>query len=151
MTVPLLMVLTSRLFSTLISQTPRIWDNTQQNSTMLNMLRQMQKDIDIASDFPESKDNFTSSDKLLLIEQPDALIGYELDNKQILRRVLGSDKTVTNVPKIWSIPDVKIKWKVLRKNGKGYCLELQNYTENKMSNGLEDQMPNSHLFFIGAL
>ena len=145
------MVFISRFFRTMISQTPRIWNNVQQNTTMINMLRQMQEDVDKATDFPESKDGFAASNTLLLIEQPGFLIGYEFDNEQIIRHVLSSNQTVTNDKRVWVIPDAKIEWKVLRKNGKGYCLELQNRIEYKKSNGLENEMPNSHLFFIGAM
>ena len=150
-TVPLLMVFTSRFFSTMISQTPRIWNNVQQNSTLLNMLWQMQQDIDRATDFPETKGDYASSGKLLLIEKPDTLIGYEFDDSQVVRRVLDGENTDTNATRTWEIPDVVIEWKVLRNKGKGYCLELHNHTEYQKSNGLENQMPNSHLFFIGAL
>ena len=151
MTIPILMVFIDRFFGTLISQTPRIWNNVQQNTTLINMLGQLQNDIDKATDFPESKADFTSSDKLLLIEQPDALIGYEFGDKKIVRKILTGSLENASRQKTWVLPDAKIEWKIFKKNGKGYCLEFHNRIEYPKSNGLENQMPNSHLFFIGAL
>ena len=150
-TIPILMIFIDKFFATMVTQTPRIWNNTQQNTTMLNMLWQMQGDIDKATDFPESKGDFISSDKQLLIEQPGSLIGYEFDNQQIVRKILTGSNETTNQQRTWMIPDAKIEWKVLRKNGKGYCMEFRNRIVYTKSNGLENQMPNSHLFFIGAL
>lgn len=150
-TIPVFMIVMSRLFNTLLRETPRIWNSVQQNTTMLDMLSQLQSDIDRAKDLPQSKGDFTSDDKILLIEHEDSLIGYELDNEQVIRRILSSTNGNAGEERTWKMPDAKIGWNIHRKDGKGYCLEIVNYIEYKSSGRLEKKMPNSHLYFTGAM
>ena len=133
-TVPLFMVLMSRLFSTLLLETPRIWKNVQQNTTMLNMLSQMQQDIDNATELPQSKGGFSSDDKLLLIRQEDRLIGYEIADERISRRILSDNQTEPSEPRAWLIPDAKIEWNILRTNDIGHCLEVHSHIGSQYEN-----------------
>lgn len=147
---PLLMVFLARLFHTLLTETPRLWKDVQQNTTMLNMFSQMQRDIDKAKDFPLTQGEFVSSNKLLLIEQADALIGYELDGEHVVRKVLRGTQMNDSNPRKWLLPDAKIEWKVHRENDKGYVVEIRNRIEYQKGKRTENKMANSHLFFAGA-
>ena len=149
--IPILMFFLARLFNNLLTETPRLWEDVHQNATMLYMLSRMERDIDKATDLPQSDGNFTSSGKLLLIEQEDTLIGYEIDNEKIIRRVLNGTETDSSDERILLIPDAKIEWNVLRKDGKGYAVEVRNHIEYQKGKRLEKKMANAHLYFIGAL
>lgn len=151
MITPLLMIFLSRLFFTLLTETPRLWDDVQQNTTMLNMFSRMQSDIDKATDFPLSQGELMSSEKLLLIKQADALIGYELDGKHVVRKIISGTQINVSEPVKWLLPDAKIEWKVHRKNDKGYAVEIRNRIEYEKGRRTENKMANSHLFFAGAL
>ena len=151
MIIPVIMMLLAKLYSTLLTESPRLWKNVQQNATMLNMLSQMQRDIDKAEDFPQSDGKFISNDTVLLIKQANTLIGYELGNGQIKRKVLSDIQSDNNEPRIWQIPDAKVEWKVLRKGGSGYAVEIKNSIENQKGKRIEHKLANSHLYFTGAL
>lgn len=145
------MIFFAGLFNSLLTEVPRLWDNVQQNATMLNMLSQMQQDIDKAIALPQSQGQFVSNSQLLLIEQKDALIGYEIVNEQVVRRILNITQTDTAEPRIWLLPDAKIQWIVLKNNGNAYAVEVRNHIEYQKGRRLENKMANSHLYFIGAL
>ena len=150
-TIPIFMVLMSRLFGSLLTETPRIWKNVQQNSTMIHMLTQMQNDIDNATDLPVLEDGFITDSNHLLIQQKDILVAYEISEEQIVRRVLSSNDEQDNEPRIWKIPDAKITWNVLRKDNQAYALEVHNHIEYEIHGRFEEKMANTHLYFIGAL
>ncbi len=158
-TIPVFMLVTSRLFNSLMRETPRVWNDIQQNTTMLNMLSHIQSDIDNAQNIPQSYREFTATEKLLLIEQEDLLIGYEFEDGQITRRILNDTQTNheshavhgTEQENKWQIPDAKIQWNVHTKDGNGYCLEITNYIESQDYSRTEKKMMNSHLYFIGAM
>ncbi|MBN2591704.1 MAG: type II secretion system protein [Sedimentisphaerales bacterium] len=150
-TLPIFMLVISHLFSTMMKETPRIWNNVQQNTTMLNMLSQLQSDIDKSQNLPQTHGDFTSNEKLLLIKQEDTLIGYEFDNGQVTRRILNDTQSNSDIERKWQIPDANIKWNVHTDNGNGYCLEITNYIEYKKYGRNEEKMMNSHLYFIGAM
>jgi len=149
--IPVFMLIMSRLFYTLMRETPRIWDNIQQNTTTLDMLSQLQNDIDNAQNLPQSYGEFRSNENLLLIEQNDTLIGYEIEEGKITRRILNETQTNPEQERIWKIPDVKIRWNVHSKNNNGYCLELINYIEKSEEGKITQKMENAHLYFIGAM
>ena len=53
--VPIIMVFVSKLFNTLMTEAPRLCDNVQLNTTMINLFSKIQEDIDQATDIPQSK------------------------------------------------------------------------------------------------
>ncbi len=150
-TLPVFMLVANRLLYSMLRDTPRIWNNIQQNTTMLDMLSQLQNDIDIAQNLPQTYGEFSSNEKLLLIKQYDALIGYEFNDGQITRRILNDMQTNTEQERKWQIHDANIQWNVHTKDGNGYCLEITNFIEFQESGRTEKKMMNSHLYFIGAM
>lgn len=151
MTIPVLMFVLSGLFNTLISDAPRSWKEVQQNTTVLNALDQIHQDIDKAVELPESYEEYNSNNELLLIKQTDSIIVYQFENGSLTRRQLNIQQDTPQKERIWLFPKAKIQWKVLRKNNKGYAVEIHNYIESKRAGRLENKMENSHLYFIGVL
>ena len=148
--VPLLLIVISKMFNTLLTETPRLWENVQLNATMINMFSQIQKDMDKAADIPQSKGDFESNDKLLLIEWGDVLIGYELVNDQVIRHILSGSESSDTEPRIWDLPDVKIQWQIRKKENKAYAVEIQNHIEYQKAGRLEKKLANAHLYFLGV-
>ena len=81
---PFVMLVLDGLFSTLIGDIPRSYRVMQENTSLLSMLEQMQQDIDKAKGLPESFDEYTTSNKLLLIELTEGMICYQLKDGKIL-------------------------------------------------------------------
>jgi len=136
-----------RLLMTLLTDIPRTSAVVQVNTTLLNMLRQMRKDIDQATGLPESFAGHTAGDKLLLIEWPDGAICYQLKEGQVLRY----KSTDTQDARVWSVPNAEVQWQVWRKNGHGYALEIQTHVKQKLRAKWQKKMANSHLYFAGLL
>ncbi len=151
---PFVMLVLDGLFSTLIRDIPRSYRVVQENTSLLSMLEQMQQDIDKAKGLPESFDEYTTSNKLLLIELTEGMICYQLkDDKartvrrsSLASRVTGDESRIT----VWSIPHAKVEWQVWRKDRGGYAVEVQAHIEHKVGGHWEKKMVNSHLYFVGA-
>lgn len=150
-TIPIFMLVSSHLFNSVLRETPRIWKNVQQNTTISNMLSQLESDIDNAQNLPQTYGEFTSDANMLLIEQEKTLISYEFNNQQIIRRILNGSQSNSEQERKWVIPDGIIQWNVHEKDGKGYSLEITNYIENMQSGRKEEKLTNSHIYFIGAM
>lgn len=147
---PVAAIVLDRLFHTLIIDFPRATAVVQENKIVLNILRQMRKDIDKATELPKSFSGHTANDELLLIEQPDDVICYQLKDDQMLRRRLtdtqGGDSEETRA---WSVTNAEIQWRVWRNNGKGYAVEVNTHVNQKLRAKLQKKMANSHLYFVG--
>jgi len=165
---PFMMLVLDDLFRTLIKDIPRSYQVVQENASLLSMLEQMQKDIDKAKGLPESFDEYTTGDKLLLIELAEGMICYQLKDENVLRRKL-TDKTdnqqsppaagIVQNPAllgalgqtVWSVPNAKVEWQVWRKDRDGYAVEVKTHIEHKIrGEHWEKKMANSHLYFVGA-
>jgi len=167
---PFMMLVLNDFFRTLIKDIPRSYRTVQENSSLLSMLDQMQKDIDKAKGLPESFGEYTTGDKLLLIELAEGMICYQLKDEKALTvrrlslvsRVTGDESRIT----VWSIPHAKVEWQVWRKDrsvrqlhsnqrrpdGSGYAVEVKTHIEHKIrGEHWEKKMANSHLYFVGAL
>jgi type II secretory pathway pseudopilin PulG len=151
MTIPALMLVTSGLFKTLVSDAPGSWKEVQQNTTVLNALEQIHQDIDKAVELPESYEDYTSNSEFLLIKQTNHLIVYQLEEGSLTRRQINTQQNTPPEIRSWLFPDAEIQWRILRKNNKGYAVEIQNYIESKRGGRLENKLENSHLYFIGVL
>jgi prepilin-type N-terminal cleavage/methylation domain-containing protein len=151
---PFVMLVLDGLFSTLIRDIPRSYRVMQENTSLLSMLEQMQQDIGKAKGLPESFDEYTTSNKLLLIELAEGMICYQLkDDKartvrrsSLASRITGDESRIT----VWSMPHAKVEWQVWRKDGGGYAVEVKTHIEHKVGGHWEKKMVNSHLYFVGA-
>ena len=153
---PFIMLVLNDLFRTLIKDIPRSYRVVQENTSLLSMLEQMQKDIDKAKGLPESFGEYISGDKLLLIELAEGMICYQLKDEKALTvrrsslgsRVTGDESRIT----VWSIPHAKVEWRVWREDRDGYAVEVKTHIEHKIrGEHWEKKMANSHLYFVGIL
>jgi prepilin-type N-terminal cleavage/methylation domain-containing protein len=165
---PFVMVLLDGLFRTILSEIPASYRIAQENTTLLNMLEQMQRDIDKATGLPASFGGQTASDTLLLIELPDGVVGYELQAGRVIRtRLTGARSDVvgagprassgqphgvapTQEERTWALPHAKIEWQVRTRDGQRYAVQIQTYIEHKSQGRTDKKMANSHLYFVGA-
>ena len=161
---PFVMLVLDGLFSTLIRDIPRSYRVMQENTSLLSMLEQMQQDIDKAKGLPESFDEYTTSNKLLLIELAEGMICYQLKDDKVLRRKFQKSEVRSQKSEIgslssvfcplssvvWSVPHAKVEWHVWRKDRGGYAVEVKTHIEHKVGGNWEKKMANSHLYFVST-
>jgi len=150
---PFMMIVLDGLFRTLIKDIPQSHKVVQENTSLLSMLREMQQDIDKAKGLPETYNEYSAGDKMLLIDLPEGMICYQLKDDKVFRcNLTEMQKSNVAETKYWSVPQAKVQWKVWRKDTSGYAAEVQTYIEYKIrGKHLEKKMANSHLYFVGAL
>ena len=109
------------------------------------------KDIDAAKDLPQSTGGYTAGDDLLLIEQTKSMIHYQRKDNYIYRYEFKDGKQIPEKTRYWLLPDTKITWRVRRRDGKGYAVEIRHHNEYILHGHLIKKMENSNLFFVGIL
>ncbi len=162
---PFMMLVLDDFFRTLIKDIPRSYQVVQENASLLSMLEQMQKDVDQAKGLPESFGEYTTGDKLLLIELAEGMICYQLKDEKVLRRKLTDNQQSNALEQtVWSVPHAKVEWHLWRKDGDGPpaagfdwnpallgAVEVKTHIEHKIrAEHWEKKMANSHLYFVGA-
>lgn len=149
---PFLLIVIDGLFRTLIKDIPRSHQVVQVNTSLLSILKEMQQDIDKAKGLPETYNEYTTGDKMLLIDLPEGMICYQLKDDKVLKHNLTDNQSNNALEqKKWSVPHAKIQWKVWRKDRSGYAVEVRTHIEAKVKSQWEKKMVNSHLYFVGAL
>ncbi|MHC4457739.1 MAG: PulJ/GspJ family protein [Planctomycetota bacterium] len=142
----------SGLFTTVIKDIPRSYRVIQTNTTLLNMLKHMGKDIDAARRLPESFEEYTADGKVLLIELADGVVRYQLKDDEVIRhRLTNVEEGSSEGTIVWPLPHAKIKWQVWKKNGKGYAVEVKTHIEQVVRGRWQKKMRNCHLYFVGVL
>lgn len=148
---PFVMVLLGGLFRTILSEIPASYRIAQENTTVSDMLEQIQQDIDKAEGLPISFADHAAGDKLLLIELPDGVIRYELKDGQAIRTILAdAQPDEAEAKRVWSAPHARIEWQVWTRDGERHAVQIQTYIEHKSLGRTEKKMANSHLYFMGA-
>ena len=79
-----------------------------------------------------------------------AEITYEFAEEQIIRSVIDSD---TDLPvgedEIWMASHALIKWRLWRREGEGYAVEVATAIRREVLGVWETKLRNSHVFFAG--
>jgi hypothetical protein len=118
----------------------------ESNTSILNALKYIKKDVNSAKGFPQTFQKYSASESCLLIEQQNKTICYIAGQGEISRIVIDEEGGEIT----WQIPDGKIEWQVWRKDGKGYALEIGKYLELKSHSRIYRKIPNSYVYFAGA-
>jgi hypothetical protein len=85
---PFMMVAVSGVYATFIRDIPRTTRVLQENTTVLNLVGQMRRDVDAAIGLPEQFESQHAGERTLLIEQPGRVICYQIEDGRIVRTVL---------------------------------------------------------------
>jgi hypothetical protein len=136
----------SRLFKVMIYDIPKSCKLVESNTSILDVLKHIRKDINSAKGFPQSFQEYSTDTNSLLIEQQGSVICYLLRGEEISRIVIGDAKGKIT----WQIPNGKIEWQVWRKEGVGYAVEVKKCVELKSYNRVDKKMENSYIYFAGA-
>ncbi|MBL7152617.1 MAG: type II secretion system protein [Phycisphaerae bacterium] len=148
---PAVAIILDGLFTTILRDIPRSSRIVQENTSVLNLLEHIQDDIDQAKSLPDSSAGQTANEQVLLIELPDGTISYELKDGEILRRSPAKSQEDDQDAATWSVPNGRIRWRVWKKDGIGYAVEIETHIRYKRPKKWEKKMANSHLYFVGAL
>ncbi len=149
---PSIIIILDGLFKTLIKDIPRSYNIVQVNTSLLSMLKEIQQDIDRATGLPETYNEYTAGDNMLLIALPDNMICYQIKDDKVFRCNLSENqKSNAAQTRYWSVPHAVVEWKIWRKDKSGCAVDVRTHIEHKVHGHWERKMANSHLYFVGAL
>jgi len=136
----------AKLLKFMIYDIPKSDKIIETNTSILDALRYIKKDINLAVNFPQNFKEYSANKNCLLIEQKNKTICYLTQQGQISRIVIDDAKGKIT----WQIPNGKIEWQVWRKDGAGCAVEISKYVELKSYNRVDKKMSNSYVYFAGA-
>jgi prepilin-type N-terminal cleavage/methylation domain-containing protein len=137
----------SRLYKLATYDIPKSFRLVETNTSILDILRYLKKDVNSAAGFPQSFGKYVSGDKCLLIENKNNVICYLLEDEKVTRVKLSKDFSKEGEV-TWRIPAGKIEWQVWSRNGAGYAVEIRKHTELKNYNLVEKKMKNTYVYFV---
>jgi len=150
--IPVVSVVLFGLFNPVITDIPRLTRAVQENTTLLNMLSEMQRDIEKATGLPESFAGQQASDNVLLIESVDGVTYYRLEGGQVIKSELRKGQSEAwQAKRVWALPNCGIAWKVWRQNSDGYAVEVTTHIRARLVRKYKETMANAHLYFVNAL
>ena len=151
MVFPIVMFFMTRLTTTIIRDIPASYRIIQTNTSVLNILEQMRRDVESAEALPESFGEYTTNDQMLLIASANGMIGYQLeDDKIVRRRLTNAHPGVDEDTIVWPVPNAKVQWRLHQKGGDAFAVEVKTCIEQRTSRRLQEKMANSHLYFVVA-
>jgi len=149
--VPLVMLVVSSVFAVFIRDIPRETRVVQQNATMLNMLRQIRRDVDQATGLPEQFGDRHIDERTVLIEQPDAVVCYRFEEGRAVRILLKGQGPSDPNERVWRMRDAVITSRPWVRDGKVYAVEIHSHLQQWFGSLLRSRLANSQVFFINGL
>jgi type II secretory pathway pseudopilin PulG len=105
-TIPVVLLLGSRIFVAVVRDVPKDVRLLQQNALVLDITRCIAEDMDRAEGLPQSTGTFSSDPQTLLIQLPEAVACYQQSGETVTRTVIGREEG----PETWDVPDATIAW-----------------------------------------
>ncbi len=146
---PLIMVVISGIFKTFIQDIPRETRVVQQNTTMLDMLRQVRQDVDEAVGLPQRVGDTVVDERTLLVGRPDVVVCYRFEDGRTVRTLLKGQGTADpNDQRVWRMPNAVITWRPWTRDGGAYAVEIHSYVQQRFADLLRKRLVNSQVFFV---
>ena len=147
---PFVTIALSRVFATFIRDIPRMTRVVEQNTTVLDMVGQLRRDMDSAVALPDAFGGERSDSDTLLIQRLQDAICYQLQPGRVERTVLSPDTQTTekNV-RTWTFPDAVVEWTPWKQAETSYALEIRTLVRQRIGTKLKDMMVNSYVLFVG--
>ena len=151
-TLPFFAIAFDTLFRSMLSDIPRSNRLVQENTSLLAMLEQMRKDVSVARALPESFAQYKMDDGALLIELAGRVFCYRLEDGKMVRRTLSeTQQGQVEDTRVWSLPNSMVQWRIWRKDGSGYAVEVSTAIRYKLRSKYQQRMANSYLYFLGTI
>jgi len=150
--VAMIMNIIAGVFVTAVGDIPRSLEAVQANTTVLDLLRQIENDVEAADALPASFGEYRQNDAILLVETKRGVICYSSGDEGITRRVLDGEQNSGEGGDImrWSPPNARIEWRVVDKQGVRFAVEVRSRIELEVSGRVEKKMAGARLYFVGA-
>lgn len=140
----------ARLSTATLRDIPRSYRMIESNTSMLNALKQIRRDVNAAKGFAGSFDDYIANNETLLIEAANNVICYQFKDGELLRRKFASAGTGTGEEiRRWSIRHGKIEWQLWQKDGRDYAVEINSCIEREIDSWMGRKMANSYVYFAG--
>jgi prepilin-type N-terminal cleavage/methylation domain-containing protein len=147
---PLVTIALSRVFATFIRDVPRMTRVVEQNTTVLDMLKQLHDDMDSAMALPETFGTRRSDGDTLLIARPEDVVCYQRADGAVTRTLLSRDAQPEDPDvRTWTFPDAVVAWTPWRQTGTSDALEVRTLVRQRIGSKLKDKMVNSYVLFVG--
>jgi len=148
MVLPFATIALSRVFATFIRDVPRMTKVVERNTTVLDMVRQLREDMDRAVALPDTFETYQSDDRSLLIELPNAMIYYRIQQGGMARTVWGDEEPTERT---WSFPEAVVAWSRWEQDERPYAVEIRTLVRQRIGTKLKDKMVNSHVLFVHGI
>jgi prepilin-type N-terminal cleavage/methylation domain-containing protein len=163
---PSVLLVIGGVYTTFIRDIPRATRILQVNTTVLDALRQMRRDVDGAVGLPEQFADRHAGERTLLVEQPGRVICYQIEADRIVRTAfavtpsgVSSNAPTSLLPagapaegqRIWRVPEAVIVWRPWVRDGRAYAVEIHSCVKQRIDRVVREKLANSQVFFLQEL
>lgn len=146
-TLPLFMVMVSRVFMVLGRDVPRSSQLVLEQSSVLSVLDQVRQDVDQARTLPRSYGDRPGDEATLLIQRSDCVVVYQVEGGKVTRTLLGLSGDPPEPAREWSIPNASIHWSLWGQGTTASAVEVHTHMLLKLRARNQPRLANTHLFF----
>ena len=147
---PILAVALSGMFRVFVRDIPQGTRLLQQNTSILDMLQNIRRDVDRALALPEQFQDVQTSDHRLLVELPEGMVSYEFREGEVARTELSQDGAASK-QRLWSAPKAAVTWKPWKQGQTTYAVEVHTALKQRIRGKWHDKFTSSHVFFLQGL
>lgn len=144
-----LMIPLTKMLMIVTREIPFSYRIVSRNTILLNAMEHLEKDVKNAKSFPAEYKDTAADVNNLIIELSDKVVCYSKVNEIFVRKNLDTGDISESMANCkWNLPDAVIEWKLWKRNGGVYALEVQTCFRVKNRGVMETRLANSYVFFV---
>jgi len=152
MVTPSVAIAISGVFAIFVRDIPQGTRVLQQNTTALDMLQNVRRDMDRAVALPEQFQDVHTDERMFLVELPDGMVSYRFAEGTVLRTVLRQDgNDAFAQQRVWRLPKAVVTWKPWKQGDRVYAVEVYTAVQQRIRGEFYNKLANSHVFFLQGL
>lgn len=146
-TVPIVMVALSGLYRGFLHDVPQMVRLVEENTTVLNIIDQLHRDMGTAVDVPEQAGDRHADASTLLIAEPNAVVCYRFEDGQTVRTLFREEASAPAEEQVWKARDAVIEWQPWRPEGRVCGVEVHSHLKQTVAGKTLRKFRSSYVFF----
>ena len=143
------MLVFSGLFYASLEDVPKLQQVAHTNGVLSHMIQRLQQDVDAAESLPKSAFGTNANETLLLLRLSDGTVSYEIQDGEIIREELASDRDrQEKASSRWPVPGAKVSFHRWQSSGGAYAIEVRRAVEYTKQGHSEEKLVNSHVLYL---
>jgi prepilin-type N-terminal cleavage/methylation domain-containing protein len=146
---PVVLLALNGIMSAFMREVPQGMAVVSEQTTVLDLIDAIGRDVQKAVALPDSADGRQSDDRILLIALPTGMVAYERAEGLVSRTILGREDP--NARRQWCVPTAVVSWERWKQAEAAHAVEVHSYLDQAIDGHSQKMLAQTRVYLLNAL